>query len=67
MQYIITILAIIGVIFNICKSPVGFYIWTVTNAYWTIYNYKKREYAQAILFAVFIVVSVYGAYVWSFN
>ena len=61
---IITVLAIIGVIFNIRKSAVSFYIWTVTNGFWLVHNYRIGEYQQAFLYFVFMVLSIVGAVKW---
>lgn len=60
MQYVITILAIIGAWLNIRKRVEGFMIWTVTNSYWLIHNLRIEEYAQAFLFGVFTYLAISG-------
>jgi len=58
------ILALVGVVLNVFKRAESFVIWTFTNGYWAVYNYKIHENEQAFLFAAMGIFSIYGAIKW---
>lgn len=60
----LTLLAIIGVILNIKKNKVCFYIWFFTNASWCIVDFYKGIPMQGILFAVYTALAVWGIFEW---
>lgn len=62
--YIITILSIIATFANSMKKRWSFHIWLVTNSFWCIYNWSKQEYAQALLFGVYIAIAINGLRKW---
>ena len=62
--WILAFIAIIGVILNIQKKPSGFIFYTVANIGWVVVNVKHEIYAQAFLFCVFTVLSIYGWWSW---
>ncbi len=62
--WIITGLSIVGVILNIHKRPEGFAVWIVTNSCWMAIDWHKGIYPQAALFAVYLVLSVWGLIRW---
>ncbi len=64
LHWVITALSITGVILNIQKSPLGFVIWIITNTSWMIIDWRKRIYAQAALFFVYLILSIYGLISW---
>lgn len=64
MNWIIAAIAIAGTILNIKKQRSGFVLWTVSNSHWLIHNIKIGEYAQAVIFAVFLALSIYGFFAW---
>jgi len=63
-NWIILVLAVVGVILNIRKNRVCFLFWQVTNGYWAFYNYQAGEIAEAVTFAVFFFMSIYGFGAW---
>ena len=58
-------LALIGVLLNIKKDRFCFFIWAMTNAIWTLVDFKKEIYAQAALQAIYFCLSVYGFVCWT--
>jgi nicotinamide riboside transporter PnuC len=64
ITWIVTITAIIGVIYNIKKRVEGFYLWTLTNTAWVYLDAKAGLYSQAFLFIVYTGLSIYGILVW---
>ena len=64
ITWLLTILAIVGVILNIQKKQICFYIWAVTNAGWAIIDFYKGIPAQAFLFLVYFGLSVWGIIKW---
>jgi len=64
VMWVVTGLAIIGVILNIKKRRQCFYVWVVTNTAWMIYDYSIGAMAQSALFAVYVVLALWGIYEW---
>jgi nicotinamide riboside transporter PnuC len=62
--WIITILAIVGVVLNINKRVEGFYLWVGSNLAWGVIDYNAGLYAQAVLFIVYTGLSVWGIIEW---
>ncbi len=67
MTWVLAIIAIIGVTLNIQKKPSGFIFYTISNIGWVVVNLQYEIYAQAILFMVFTVLSIYGWISWTFK
>lgn len=61
---LLTVLSIIGVILNIRKMRICFYIWAFTNASWMVIDFYKEVYAQSALFFVYFVLAIWGIYKW---
>jgi len=64
ITWILTILSIIGVILNIKKKRICFYIWAVTNASWAIIDFSKGIPAQGCLFIIYFVLAIWGIIEW---
>ncbi len=62
--WLLTGISIIGVIANIKKHRICFYLWTITNISWMFYDYSIEAYAQAALFAVYAGLSIWGIIAW---
>ena len=61
----ITIASIIGTEANIYKKKWCFIIWLFTNSIWMIIDFKAGLYAQAFLFAIYVLLAVWGLWQWS--
>lgn len=61
---ILTLLALIGVVLNIKKKILCFYIWLFTNASWAAVDFYKGIPMQGLLFTVYTFLAVYGIYEW---
>ena len=67
MEYIgwvATVIAMIGVVLNARGSIVCFYVWLLSNGYYTVVNVLSGSYSQAALFAFNLIMAVYGIYCW---
>lgn len=64
LMWIVTALSLAGVVLNIYKRPACFAIWTVTNLLWGSYNLYTGAYAQAAMFGVYFLTSVWGFIQW---
>ncbi len=64
LTYIITVLSIIATFANSMQKRWSFYVWLITNTFWCVYNYLNQEYAQALLFAVYMVIALNGLRKW---
>lgn len=62
--WFVTYFSIIGTILNIFKLPVCFVIWIITNAFWSIYNLRKKETQLSFIFMIYLVLSVIGFISW---
>lgn len=60
----IAVLALLGVYLNARRKWQGFLFWLVSNAWWCWHNVTIGEYPQAVLFAIFWLVTLYGIYQW---
>ena len=62
--WILTAGAITGVILNIKKKRICFYIWAVTNACWAFVDFYKDIPAQGCLFTVYFGLAIWGIIEW---
>jgi len=63
--WLMAALSILGVWLNIKKHPICFVIWTVTNTAWMLVDFGSGLYAQAALFAAYLLLSIYGLSQWT--
>lgn len=61
---LLTVLAIVGVVLNIHKKRLCFYIWFVTNSSWAVIDFYKGIPMQGLLFVVYTGLALYGIVKW---
>jgi hypothetical protein len=59
-MWIVTVFSLVGVILNIYKKQGCFIVWAFTNATWCIYDFYIGAKEQAVLFAVYFLLSIWG-------
>lgn len=64
MTWVLTVFSIIGVILNIRKNRICFWIWAFTNASWCAVDFYHGLYSQACLFLIYFGLAVYGIWHW---
>ena len=64
MTWVLTAGAITGVVLNIKKKQVCFYIWAVTNASWATVDFMMGIPAQGVLFTVYFGLAIWGIIAW---
>ncbi len=64
LMWIVTAASLVGVVANIKKKTWCFGIWFGTNSIWMIYDYSLGAYAQSALFAVYVILAIWGIYEW---
>jgi nicotinamide riboside transporter PnuC len=64
MMWVLTIMSLVGVVMNIKKMRACFYLWSVTNLCWSVYDFSIGAYAQSALFAVYFLLAVWGIFEW---
>lgn len=64
MPWVMALVSLIGTLLNIQKIRWGFGFWMISNLYWQMHNVYLEEYAQAVLYGVFFVLSVVGFLSW---
>ena len=65
ITWTLAILSLAGTVLNVQKRPEGFYFWIVANVGWVLINWGAGIYAQACLFAIYLLLAIYGAWLWS--
>jgi len=65
ISWTVSFLALIGVILNVKKDRRCFVIWSFTNAFWMIYDWRLGAKAQSALFFVYFVLAIWGLLQWS--
>jgi len=64
MPWLTAAISIIGTVLVIRKRLSGFYLWCVSNIVWVWIDINAEQYAQAVLFTVYLGLSVFGAWEW---
>ena len=64
ISWLITVLSLVGAIFNAKGNIWGFYIWVPANIAWVIYDFTIGQPAQASLFIAYTVITLFGIYAW---
>lgn len=62
--WIVTCLSLIGVVLNIRQDRRCFFIWCFTNSSWMAVDFHKGLYAQAFMFSVYLILSIWGIWAW---
>lgn len=65
ITFIMAALNFTGGVLNAKKKRICFLFWGVTNIFWIVRNIIIGEYAQALMFASGLCVTVYGFIKWS--
>jgi nicotinamide riboside transporter PnuC len=65
LGWIATTLTVSGVILNASQIIWCWPIWIIANIFWIYSSFKKKDWPQFVLFAVFTITNFYGWYVWS--
>ncbi len=64
-EWLLTILSLLGTWYNIQKKVLSWYVWTVANVGWTVSFLMKEMIAEATLFFIYLIFSIYGIIKWS--
>lgn len=56
--------SLVGVVLNIRHDRRCFYIWTATNAAWTVIDASHGIWSQAVLQAMYCGLAVWGILAW---
>lgn len=64
LTWTLTVLSLLGVILNIRKRRECFYIWSFTNACWSVVDFWAGLYAQSALFVIYVGLAAWGIYTW---
>ena len=63
--WVASFFSLLGVFFNAYRLPICWPIWCFGNIFWIYWAYKKKEWAQVILWIVFTIANLYGWYQWT--
>ena len=64
LTWVMAASCVIGAIFNAKKNIIGFYIWLPANILWVIVSLRIAQYAQAVLFSVYVIIAIMGIINW---
>ena len=65
ISWILSAIAITGAITCVFKKPITWKIWLLGNFGWFIYCVSEDQYAQAVMWMVYIAVCIFGIVKWS--
>jgi nicotinamide riboside transporter PnuC len=63
-SWALTAVSLFGTMLNIRLDRRCFYIWSVTNACWMMFNLLIGQYAQAFLYLVNFALAIWGVIEW---
>lgn len=64
MTWLFTLICLAGNVLNCKKNIACFYLWTIGNVLWLIYDVKSGLYSRATLDGVQLLLGIYGIYEW---
>jgi len=63
-SWLVTGLAVLGTWLNTSQNVYCFVIWLGTNAFWSIYNLRRRSYSLSLLFFIYFLLAIRGLIMW---
>ena len=64
LTWIIVTIALIGTVLNVQHDRRCFLLWAISSLALAVINARKREWAQATLWSVYVGMAVWGWVVW---
>lgn len=64
MPWLMACLGVVATALNANQIVYCFVLYMITNVYWTYHNMRIKEYAQASLCCIYLVLAMWGLYVW---
>ena len=64
VEWLATILSILGAIFVAFKYKEGFYIWIVANFLWISFAWKHKHYGLLLLSVSYLIINLIGIVRW---
>jgi nicotinamide riboside transporter PnuC len=61
---VLTTLSLLGTVLVTKQDRRGFIVWIIANIGWSIIDYQAAQYAQAVMFAVYLGLAVWGYVRW---
>ena len=65
IPWIAMIWSLVGCILINYHNVYGFYLWMISNTLWIINSIITKQYAQTIMFIVFLITCIQGIYLWT--
>lgn len=67
IEWIATVLSIIGVLFVNLQNLNGLFIWIVANILWISFATKHKHYGLLVLACSYLVINIIGILNWKLN
>lgn len=64
ITWIISIISLVGNVFNVYKNVWCFYIWSVSEILWLILDIRSNTYGTAFLDLTQLIFAILGIYQW---
>ena len=64
LSWVMAVIGVIATVMNAQQIAWCFMLYGITNIYWTYHNLVIREYAQASLCGIYLLLSVWGFWNW---
>jgi nicotinamide riboside transporter PnuC len=65
ISWIASSFSLIGIFLNALKLIWCWPVWIIGNLFWIYWAWRKQEWAQVILWAVFELANIFGWYSWA--
>ncbi len=65
LSWILVMISLLGNAFVIKRNVIGQWLWTIGNTGWIIYDVSMGAYSQAVLFAAYLAMSIWGVIEWT--
>lgn len=67
LTWVLVAVALIGTVLNVLQERSGFLFWMVSNLGLATVNFRRRQWAQGVLFAVYLGLAVWGWSAWEWK
>lgn len=62
--WLVTGVALVGVVLNLYKRRECFYIWGISNSVFAVESYLAGVWNMAFLFSIYFALALWGIYTW---
>jgi len=64
IEWIATILSVIGVILNAHQNKISWPVWLIANCFWMYIFFVNKQWGAFTTFTAYQICNIYGWYMW---